>query len=67
MQKKDHAQQLTENILKKSAERTYIISVGGDGTLHEVINGAASFSNALITCVPAGSGNDFARGIQKRR
>lgn len=56
---------MTQNILKKSAKQTHIISVGGDGTLHEVINGAARFSNALISCIPAGSGNDFARGIQK--
>lgn len=36
-----------------------IWSCGGDGTLNEVLNGAAGFDNAAITCVPKGTGNDF--------
>ena len=32
---------------------------GGDGTLFEVINGVVGFSNAEVSCVPIGSGNDF--------
>ena len=36
-------------------------SVGGDGTLYEVVNGAFGFDNAEITCVPKGSGNDYIR------
>ena len=32
---------------------------GGDGTLNEVVNGAAGWDNAAITCVPKGTGNDF--------
>ena len=36
-----------------------IYACGGDGTLNEVVNGAAGFDNAAITCVPKGTGNDF--------
>ena len=36
-----------------------IYACGGDGTLNEVVNGAASFDNAAVTCVPKGTGNDF--------
>ncbi len=36
-----------------------IYACGGDGTLNEVVNGAAGYDNAAITNVPMGSGNDF--------
>lgn len=36
-------------------------SCGGDGTLYEVVNGAASFKNCEVAAVPLGSGNDFIR------
>ena len=41
-----------------------VIAIGGDGTIHEVINGAAYRSDLIIGFIRAGSGNDFARGIQ---
>ena len=37
---------------------THIISVGGDGTSHEVVNGMVG-SSAVLGIVPSGSGNDF--------
>ena len=36
-----------------------IYACGGDGTLHEVVNGAAGYGNAAVTNVPIGTGNDF--------
>jgi YegS/Rv2252/BmrU family lipid kinase len=36
-------------------------AVGGDGTLYEVVNGAAGYPNAEVTCIPKGSGNDYIR------
>ena len=36
-----------------------VYACGGDGTLNEVVNGAAGFDNAAVTCVPKGTGNDF--------
>ena len=38
-----------------------IYACGGDGTLNEVVNGAAGFNNVAITTFSCGSGNDFAR------
>lgn len=52
------------------AARTYnnsvLFSVGGDGTLLEVINGAAETDNSVFV-VPAGSGNDFCKMLTKEK
>ncbi len=37
----------------------HIYACGGDGTLNEVVNGAAGFQNVAVTHFPGGSGNDF--------
>ena len=42
-----------------SGEELRIYACGGDGTLNEVVNGAAGHPNAAITHFAAGSGNDF--------
>lgn len=57
-----------------SVEITVIVAVGGDGTVHEVANGiyrassishtSSSYKTKPLGYVPAGSGNDFARGHQ---
>lgn len=39
-----------------------VIAVGGDGTIHEVVNGLLGESTtARLGVIPAGTGNDFAR------
>lgn len=45
--------------LAETGEPVRIYACGGDGTLNEVVNGAAGFDNAAVTCVPKGTGNDF--------
>ena len=42
---------------------TDIIAVGGDGTLHEVINGFDNFENVNMGIIPCGTGNDFASSL----
>lgn len=37
-----------------------VVAVGGDGTLHEVVNGVLG-SDATLGLIPFGTGNDFAR------
>ncbi len=38
--------------------------IGGDGTLHQVVNEFFALGLQLpVSYIPAGSGNDFARGI----
>ncbi|WP_404329582.1 diacylglycerol/lipid kinase family protein [Mesobacillus maritimus] len=60
-----HAVELTRIINQKEmqGEVKTIVVVGGDGTLHEVINGAVGASKLSIGFIPGGSGNDFSRGF----
>ncbi len=43
----------------ETGEPVRLYACGGDGTLNEVVNGAAGFENAAVTNVPLGTGNDF--------
>ena len=45
----------------ESGEDYRIYACGGDGTLNEVVNGAAGVPNVAVTVFSGGSGNDFAR------
>ena len=45
----------------ETGEEYRIYACGGDGTLNEVVNGVAGFSNVAVTHFPVGSGNDFVR------
>lgn len=48
------------------AQTLRFYACGGDGTLSEVIDGAAGYSNVEIACIPAGTGNDFVRNFDKK-
>ena len=59
-----HARELAERAGLEGYAR--IVAVGGDGTVHEALNGLMALSAPLrqrvaFGVVPAGSGNDFAR------
>ena len=49
--------------LAESGEEGRLYACGGDGTVSEVANGAAGFPNAAMTCIPAGTGNDFLKNF----
>lgn len=44
---------------------TRIYACGGDGTLHETVNGIVGAKNVALCPVPVGSGNDFIRYFEK--
>jgi len=44
-----------------SCEPVRFYACGGDGTLNEVVNGAAQQMHAAVGCFPCGSGNDFVK------
>lgn len=59
-----HAKEMVKDMAEDLQGKTTTIAVvGGDGTLHEAINGAVGHSNIRIADIPAGSGNDFSRGF----
>lgn len=53
-----HAEELTR-AAAESGQPVRIYACGGDGTLNEVVCGAAGYDNAAVTNVPRGTGNDF--------
>ena len=59
-----HAIDLAREASEEGYER--VIAMGGDGTVHEVVNGimqAPENKRPILGVVPVGSGNDFAHGI----
>ncbi|TYR81337.1 diacylglycerol kinase family lipid kinase [Priestia megaterium] len=60
-QKPKHATLLVQELINKE-KVTVVVAVGGDGTIHEVINGLVG-TNIPLGIIPAGSGNDFSRGL----
>lgn len=56
-----HAESLCESLCRDDPD-THIVVYGGDGTVHEAVNGimrSGHAGTASFTVVPAGSGNDF--------
>lgn len=57
-----HATRLARRAAE-TGEELRIYACGGDGTIYEVANGLAGFSNAAMTCIPVGTGNDFLKNF----
>lgn len=56
-------------LAKQAGDQGYdmVIAMGGDGTVHEVVNGLMQTpeeKRPVLGVVPAGSGNDFAHGLK---
>ena len=55
-----HAIRLVEEAARQG-DPVRVYACGGDGTLNEVVNGAAGWDQVAVTHYPMGSGNDFLR------
>lgn len=55
-----HATKLVKEHVSKDKYRVY--SIGGDGTLNEVLNGIVG-SDSSLAVIPTGSGNDFSKTL----
>ncbi|MCR2821802.1 diacylglycerol/lipid kinase family protein [Lederbergia panacisoli] len=55
---------IAKKVAMKNSNPVLIVAVGGDGTIHEVMNGIMHFPHVTVAYIPAGSGNDFARGYR---
>jgi diacylglycerol kinase (ATP) len=63
-EKQGDGKQIARQIVESTSETAAIIAVGGDGTVHEVANGVFPFKHGIVGYIPAGTGNDFSRGIR---
>lgn len=54
-----HATELAREVADR--DDLTVISLGGDGTHHEVINGLMPSGRCIFAVLPAGTGNDFVR------
>lgn len=62
--KPKHATEITEKLGNKYDR---VIVCGGDGTLHEVINGLSLSPDILLGLIPIGSGNDFSLSFHNKK
>ena len=59
------AQDIAKKLTSNGA--TELVVVGGDGTLHEVLNGIQNPTECKVGLIPAGTGNDFADAMKLPR
>lgn len=57
-----HAKKIAKEAASKNEEMR-IYACGGDGTLHEVVNGILSYPHIELAVVPIGTGNDFIKSF----
>ena len=57
-QKRGQVKELARRITQEGTGD--VVVIGGDGTLHDVLNGFADFKRCALGLIPAGTGNDFA-------
>ena len=54
-----HAREIAAK-LSAGGRFVHLVAMGGDGTLHELLNGVQDPANCTLGVIPIGSGNDFA-------
>lgn len=52
---------------KAPEEKIRFYACGGDGAVHEILNGIYGFKNVEIGCVPMGTGNDYIRNFGAKK
>lgn len=62
-----HATKIASKLCELPRKTVSIVVVGGDGTINEVLNGITDFKKVQLGVIPAGSGNDFAKGIHIKK
>ncbi|PID15645.1 hypothetical protein CSV63_07670 [Sporosarcina sp. P34] len=60
-ERRNHAKELSQQLAEQTDVSLLLVVIGGDGTIHEVLNGVAGYPHVTVGIMKAGSGNDFAR------
>ncbi|MGM9911953.1 diacylglycerol/lipid kinase family protein [Floccifex sp.] len=60
-QSSEHATHIARKYAFKTEEEILMFACGGDGTLHEIVNGIAGCKHITLAIVPIGTGNDFVK------
>lgn len=63
-EKPGHAQWIAQKYARHVNEPVHIFICGGDGTLHEAINGLMGNPNIYVSVLPMGTGNDFVKSFE---
>ncbi len=63
-QKQGDARLFAQNLTKTCDDIQVLVTVGGDGTMNEVLDGVSFGGMMALGYIPAGSGNDLARGLR---
>lgn len=50
-------------ITRSAASKVRILLIGGDGSINELLSGVEDPQNIILSLIPTGSGNDFARSV----
>ncbi len=61
--KAGHAQLIARKYALMEEQPVHIFACGGDGILHEVVNGIAGYPHVQLSIIPIGTGNDFIKSI----
>lgn len=61
---KGDARNLAQKLTAGRKEPMVLIGVGGDGTMNELVDGLTFSSHLTLGYIPAGSANDFRRGLK---
>lgn len=61
--KPGHAQLIASKYALNAKEPVHLYVCGGDGTLHEVVNGIAHADHITMSILPLGTGNDFIKSL----
>lgn len=62
-----HATHIAMKYALDTKEPVHIFACGGDGTLHEIINGIAGAKHITLSILPIGTGNDFVKSLDGYR
>ncbi|MEY8256304.1 YegS/Rv2252/BmrU family lipid kinase [Erysipelotrichaceae bacterium 66-17] len=58
-----HATYIAKEYASDQNEPVHIFACGGDGLLHEVVNGIAGAAHVTLSVYPSGTGNDFIKSF----